>query len=104
MTANELKALVAAKRSEGQELLSIMFDNSLYAHFIKDHQFDDSNIKTVGGVDCVETELKIRSQVIGSQSIPMTTVHPTEMIQALMFVPADRWEEVSPRELRYNIK
>lgn len=102
MTASELKAVVAAKRSEGQELLSIMFDNSLYAYFIKGYRFDDSKVKTIGGVDCVETELKIRSQVIGDKSIPMVTVHPTEMIQALMFVPEDKWEEVNPRELRNN--
>lgn len=109
MTGAELKKMVEQKRAEGQELLSIMFDNSLYAYFTKDihpdvpdHIFDTSKIRQIGGVDCVETELLIQSQVIGHAPITMTTVHPTDMIQALMFVPKDKWEEVDPRELNAN--
>lgn len=109
MTGNELKAIVEAKRAEGQELLSIMFDNGLYSHFTKDahedvpdHVFDVNNIKSIGGVDCVEVKLSIRSQIIGNPNIEMTTVHPTDMIQALMFVPKDDWEAVDPRELNAN--
>ena len=98
-----MRAVITAKRNEGQELLSIMFDNSLYANFIDDDVFDINCIKTVGGVDCVEINtLSFPSVAQSKPLIPMTTVQPVEHVQSLMFVPKDRKAEVNPRDLRLS--
>lgn len=97
-----MKSVITAKRAEGLELLTIMFDNSLYANFINDDVFDINNIKTIGGVDCVEIDvLSFLSVVKGVPSVPMVAVQPVECVQSLMFVPKDRKAEVNPRDLRY---
>ncbi|WP_304411297.1 hypothetical protein [Bacteroides acidifaciens] len=102
MTGAEMKAIITAKRAEGFELLTIMFDNSLYANFINDDVFDINNIKTVGGVDCVEIDtLEFLSVVKSVPKIPMLAVQPVECVQSLMFVEKSRKAEVNPRDLRY---
>ena len=101
MTGTEMKAIIEAKRKEGQELLSIMFDNGLYANFVDDDIFDTSNIKKVGGVDCVEIDtLSFPSGVIGAERIPMIAVHPIEHVQTMMFVPSGKKADIDPKELR----
>lgn len=100
MTGAEMKSIINAKRGEGQELLSIMFDNNLYANFVHDDEFDINCIKSVGGVDCVEINtLSFNSSIPGEEKIKMTAVQPVEYVQALMFVPKDRKNEISPRDL-----
>lgn len=97
-----MKSIITAKRAEGFELLTIMFDNSLYANFINDDKFNIDNIKTIGGVDCVEIDtLHFVSVIKEAPNVPMVAVQPVGCVQSLMFVEKDRKAEVNPRDLRY---
>lgn len=101
MTASEMKALVSSYGAEN--LLTIVYDNSLYMNFDKDHVFDINSIKTVNGVDVVEhTEIMSFNSIIpGKSDIPVTSVHPIEMVQALIFSPRDRRSEIAFGDLKY---
>lgn len=84
MTKTEMIDLVNHYGAEN--LVTIVFDNSLIINFVGKEKFNVSCIKTIGGVDVVELKyLKARNKTTGAYDIAMTTVHPIDMVQCLGF-------------------
>lgn len=87
MTKSEFTALVNAYGAEN--VVSIVFDNSLVVNFLDSDRFSLSCVKTVGGVDIIELKnSNIRSKKTGCYDIECTTVHPLDMVQCIGFSPA----------------
>ena len=100
MTKTELTSLVNGYGVEN--VITIVFDNDKIINFLDDNRFTMDMIKTVGGVDVIElNHLKLRSKK-GAYDIPVTTVHPIDMIQVIGFSPVDRRSDVD-KQYFHNI-
>lgn len=100
MTKTEFTSLVNAYGAEN--VVTIIFDNDKIINFLDDRRFSMDMVKTVGGVDVIElNHLKLRSKK-GVYDIPVTTVHPLDMIQVIGFSPADRRSDVDKQNF-HNI-
>lgn len=85
MTAETLKSL-CADMGGYDNVMVLIFDNSITITFGPDQKFSEDMIVTIGGADYIKHKDMARGKRTKCYTTPIINIHPLECLQAVQFV------------------